>query len=295
MTVTVGDRRFYERIAVVDPTFFEAIKLPLVEGDPANVFTQPESIVLSKSAAKKYFGADDPVGKLLTVTGNGDLCDRNDSSCLAAVHPLTVTGVLRDLPHNTQLAADFLLPNTSVADEMPPWYRDQSWTSTDGGFAYIALAPGAQPNAVLSKLNRILDRSIDTHQSGQDMRGSEFERFRLTRFCDAHLTSDQYGGMRPPGNWTTVYGFTVIAALIILIASFNFMNLATARATLRAREISLRKVVGARRRQLIVQFLGEALFMAMFSLALALAWVEILLPAFDNLLAKPIEFHYVAN
>jgi putative ABC transport system permease protein len=294
MTVTVGDKQFFETIAVVDPSFFQVIRLPLVEGDPASVLAQPESIVLSQSVARKYFGDIDPLGKIVTVTGSGILCDRTDAACLTAAHPLTVTGVLRDLPANTQLAVALVMPNSSLADELPPGFRDQHWTGTDGVYGYIALAPGADPDTVLVKLKPILDQTVGQNVLG-GMRASDFEEFHLTPFWDVHLTSDNYGGMKPPGSRTTVVGFAIIALLIMVVACFNFMNLATARATLRAREISLRKAVGATRPQLIVQFLGEALLMALVSLVVALALVEVLLPTYDAFLDRPIAFSYLAD
>src|SRR5260221_7587000 len=131
MTVTVGNRQFFETVAFVDPSFFQVVRLPLVEGDPASVLAHPESIVLSQSVARKYFGDSDPLGKIVTITGSGILCDRNDAACLTAAHPLTVTGVLRDLPANTQLAVDLVMPNSSLADGLPPAFRDQHWTGTD--------------------------------------------------------------------------------------------------------------------------------------------------------------------
>lgn len=295
MTVTVGNRQFFETVAVVDPGFFQVIRLPLVEGDPASVLAQPESIVLSQSVARKYFGDIDPLGKTVTVMGSGILCDRNDATCLTAAHPLTVTGVLRDLPANTQLAVDLVMPNSSRADQLPKGFREREWTSTNGVYNYIALAPGADPEAVLAKLKPILDRNVNPNEKLPENRGSGIEQFRLTPFWDVHLTSDKYGGMKPPGSWTTVYGFSIIALLIMVVACFNFMNLATARATLRAREISLRKTVGATRPQLIVQFLGEALLMALVSLVIALALVEVLLPLYDAFLNRPISFNYLAD
>ena len=106
-------------------------------------------------------------------------------------------------------------------------------------------------------------------------------------FRDAHLSTDQYGGMTPAGSWTTVYGFIAIGVLILLIACFNFTNLATARAMVRAREISLRKVVGARRGQLMAQFLGESVLMALIALAAGVGAGEVLLPLFDACWASP--------
>jgi putative ABC transport system permease protein len=295
MTATVGDRQFSETVAVVDPAFFQVIKLPLVEGDPARVLAQPESIVLSQSMARKFFGAADPLGKIVTVSAaEGWGCEPQDTACLSAVHPLTVTGVMRDLPQNTQLAADIILPNSSQADELRPAFRENAWLS-GGTYAYVTLTPGADPRTVLAKLIPILDRSVDPKRIGANLRGSEFMQFHLAQFWNVHLTSDNDGGMKPAGSWSTVYGLSIIALLIVLVACFNFMNLATARATLRAREISLRKVVGAKRRQLIVQFLGESLLTALVSLAVALALVEMLLPIYDGFLNQRIEFHYLAD
>jgi putative ABC transport system permease protein len=290
MTVAVGERQFLETIAVVDPDFFHVIKLPLVAGDPTRAFAYPESIVLSESTARKYFGDGSPLGKTLTVKEAA--CWKEDS-CVAA-HPLTVTGVLKDLPHNTQLVADLVLPNTSQADEvLRPW-KEHNWTSTEGSYAYVELAPGADPTAVLAKIKPIVDRNI-RDSADPFAHGSDLEEFHLTPFSSAHLTSDQYGGMRPPGSWTTIYGFSMIAILILLVACFNFTNLSTARAMLRAREISLRKTVGAKRRQLIVQTIGEALLTAFLALVVALALVEVLLPTFDRFLDRPITFRYLAD
>jgi putative ABC transport system permease protein len=288
MTVTVGERQFLETVAVVDPDFFQMVKLPLVAGDPANALAHPESVVLSQSSARKYFGTTNPLGKTLTVKEAG--CWKSDG-CVSA-HPLTVTGILKDLPHNTQLVAELVLPNTSEADALPRQWRLNHWTSTEGSYDYLELAPGADPQAILARLKPILDRNIGN--SGDLLqRGSDLEELHLVPFWSVHLTSDRYGGMRPPGSWTTVYGFCVIAILIVLVACFNFTNLSTARAMLRAREISLRKTVGATRGQLIVQTLGEALLTALVALVVALALVEVLLPAYDRFLDRPIVFRYL--
>ena len=289
MIMTLGDRHFYESVDVVDPSFFQVIKLPLVAGDPTTVLSHPESVVLSEAMARKYFGDASPLGQTLTVSANvlGE-------SGKIATHALTVTGVLRDLPHNTHLVADFVVPNSSQSDVLPQLLKED-WDSQQG-FGYVTLAPNADPSQVIAKTRSIIDQHVHDADIWR-MSGSEFEQPHLTAFKDLHLTTDNYigGGMRPPGNWTTLYGFAVIALLIVLVACFNFMNMATARATLRAREISLRKSVGATRGQLIVQFLGEAVLTALVALVVALALVEILLPAFDRFLQRPIAFHYLAD
>jgi len=293
MTVRAGARAFHETVTVVDPAFFRIIRLPLTAGDPAHVLSQPESIVLSQTVARKLFGAADPVGRDVTVSldQNGS-CAADDTGCLDASYPLTVTGVLRDLPHNTQLIADVVIPNTSRADGLSPQDKASDWMANDGDYGYLELLPKANPQAVTAALGPILDRSFDYHKFGLTAPVSHSERYSLTPFTDVHLTSDQFLGMRPPGSWAVVYGLSIIALLIVLVACCNFMNLATARATLRAREIAVRKVAGAGRRQVVAQFLGEAVITALVSLAIALSLVEVLLPAFGRLLGVPISLHY---
>jgi putative ABC transport system permease protein len=290
MDVRAGDRQFSETVDVVDPNFFQVIKLPLLRGDPAAVLVHPESIVLSQSEAHKYFGDADPIGKTLDVTEGFGFGGTN-----AAVHPLTVTGVFRDLPHNTHLDADFIMPNSSQADGMPLSAKE-SWEA-EQSYGYVLLQPNADPQTVLAKFNPIVDQNVDSSEDALPrMRGSEHKQVHLTQIWNIHLTSDNnIAGLKPAGSWTTVYGFAVIAMLILLVACFNFTNLATARAMLRAREISLRKAVGATRRQLITQFLGEAVITAMIALVLALALVEVLLPTYDQFLTRPISFDYLAD
>ena len=289
MVVTLGNRHFYESVEVVDPNFLEVIKLPLAQGNPATVFANPESVVLSQTTARKYFGDTNPLGKSIAVSASSA-----DDSGKTATQPLTVTGILRDLPHNTQLIADVLIPNSSLADSMTQQAK-KDWTS-QRGFGYVALAPHADLHKVFARLKTIIDANVPLTPV-LNQAGSDFEQPRLTPFQQVHLTTDNDigGAARPPGSWTTIYGFAVIALLIVLVACFNFMNMATARATLRAREISLRKSVGATRRQLIVQFLGEAVMTALGALVVAMALVEVLLPAFDRFLQRPIAFHYLAD
>jgi putative ABC transport system permease protein len=288
-TILVGDRQFPERVDVVDPNFLQVIRLPLVAGDPASVFAKPESAVLSETAARKYFGDESPVGK--TIVMSGQHCDDTYQNCQIQQQALVVTGILRDLPHNTQLQADVMVPNTSAASPVNQEMRE-NWMFISS-WGYVRLAPGADPNVVTAKFRTVIDHVLDAaKRANVRERGSDLLTPRLTPFVDAHLSTDRFGGMTAPGSWTMVYGFSVIGALILLIACFNFTNLATARAMMRAREISLRKVVGARRRQLIVQFLGEALVTACVALVFALALTEVLLPLFDRILGLPIEIHY---
>ena len=296
MTVTVGSKSFQETVTVVDPDFFQVIGLPLVHGSAASAFAQPESVVLSQATSRRYFGSADPVGKVIRVSGvAGDECKPDDNACYAASHALTVTGVLRDLPHNTQLVADLVVPNTSKADQMSAGDKAGDWTAGDGDYAYVELQPGARPSAVLRALDPILDRSIDLSQAGVRVTGSQLERYELIPFRDVHLRNDRYGGMTPGGSRALVDGFAAIALLILLVAGCNFVNLATARAELRAREVALRRLTGAKRTQLVAQFLTEAVLIVLISLGLALSLVEMLLPAYDRFLREPIRLSYLAD
>ena len=293
MTVISGDRQFLDHVDVVSTNFFQKIQLPLIQGNPATVFAQPESAVISESMAKKYFGAMPAVGKTLHIVG-GCQFGPDVEGCNIRQADVVVTGVVRDLPHNTQLIGDVFIPNTSAADPMSVGRR-QDWLS-NSGYGYVELAPGSDVALVTRKFAGVIDRSVDLAKlAGIRMQANQIMTPHLIQFRDAHLTSDHFGGMTPGGSWTTVYGFAAIAVLILLVACFNFTNLATARAMVRAREISLRKVVGARRGQLVMQFLAESVLIALMSFVLALLLSQLLLPLFDRVVGKPIAFHILGD
>ena len=291
VTLTSGNRQFAQQIDVVDPDFFSFIRLPLLEGDAGSVFRQPESVVLTASAAKAYFGNADPIGRMLTLDAG---------SCSAAACPeisLRVTGVVADLPHDTQLSGNAFIPTTSLANPVPQSMR-QDWMS-QSGYGYVRLAPSVAPAAVAAAMARVFDQDVSAALSkfaGFRVRGSQMYEAHLTPFTQVHLSSSRWlYNLTPPGSWGTLYGVATIGVLTLLVACFNFMNLTTARATLRAREIALRKTLGAGRGQLIVQFLGEAVLVALLALMLALALAEVLLPLFDDFLQRPIALHYVTD
>jgi putative ABC transport system permease protein len=270
VTAQIGDRQFPVQVMSVDTNFFRLIRLPFVEGNPATAIAKPTSIVLSQASARKFFGATEPLGKTV----------------LLGTTNLTVTGVFRDLPHNTHLTLDLVIPNTSQADPLRPENRNQ-WLNVQG-WGYVQLAPHADLGAVMAKLKPMLDGNIDPRkQIHANIRGSDLLHLHLTPFRTVHLARF---GEKEDGRWGTVNGFAAIAVLILLIACINYMNLATARAAMRAREVSLRKVVGAKRSQLIVQFMAESVITALVALALALGIVKTLLPSFDSLLDRPIHF-----
>jgi putative ABC transport system permease protein len=292
MTVQVGDRQFLDNIDEVDPSFFKVIKLPLVSGDPGQVLAHPESIVLSQKLARKYFGTTDAVGKQVVIARAS--CGKEKVSCPTEMATLRVTGVMRDLPHNTQLAIDAVIPDTSPADRIGERGK-KAWFSFNG-YVYVRLAPGSDPARVSDKLAGIMDRLVDfSGDVGLKEPASKALRIAPVPFRDVHMSTDKIGDDVPPGSWATVYGLGAIGLVILLAACFNFTNLATARAMMRAREIGLRKCVGASRNQVAAQFLGEAVVMAAVALVFAFALVEILLPSYDGFLARPIALNYLAD
>jgi putative ABC transport system permease protein len=290
MTVQIGDRQFLEEVNEADANFFTVLGLPLVAGDPGQVLQHPESIVLSQALAHKYFGAADPVGRILVVSHPS--CDDDRPSCPETAS-LRVTGVMRDVPYNTQFRLQAVIPHTSPADRIGEEGK-KHWFSFNG-FGYVRLAPGSDPSMVGAKLAPVMDRMVDlSTETGIRRPASQIIQAELVRFRDAHM-SNHFGVRVPPGSWTTLYGLGLIGLVILLAACFNFTNLATARAMTRAREIGLRKCVGASRYQVAAQFLGESVLMAVVALVFALALVELLMPAYDAFLERPIALHYLKD
>jgi len=278
--VRYGDRQFFEEVKTADPEFFQVVQLPLVKGDPATVLSRPESAVISESLARKYFGDADPIGKVVQ---------------LDAGPTVQITGVMRDLPTNTHLDVSFVIPMMSKANRSgPDEMKRPRWTSINY-YTYVRLAPGTDVKTVLNGMAGIFRKNINPREFGLSQDVSELVKPGIVAFTDIHLTSNRFGEMKPNSDWTTVYGFAAIAGLILLIACINFMNLATARAMQRSREVSMRKVMGAQRRQLIAQFLGESVLLSLLALALALAFVEIVLPYFGQFLDRNLTMNYFTD
>jgi putative ABC transport system permease protein len=214
-----------------------------------------------------------------------------------------VTGILRDLPYNTQFHGDVFvlyprpLPRTAATStNLDP---DQ-WLTMDVS-SYVRLAPGADPQTVARQLSTVLRRHLSPafmSQLGSIIPGAKGDviKARLVPLQDVHLTPYTQGsGMKSPTSRILVFGFAAIAALVLLVAGVNFANLATARASLRAREVALRKVMGASKRQLVVQFITEAVLTALLALCLAFSLTELLLPAYSGFLGHTMTLDYLGN
>jgi len=262
---------FIERVGYVDPGFFDMFDIPAIAGDRDAVFADNTSLLITESKARKYFGDTDPIGQIL---------DPDDVD-----FAFKIVGVIPDLPENTHFQFDFI----ALFD--PERYIDQPWIATywqsHNVHTYVKLSKNTDPSTLESEFPAFLDRSVVREEApGVDGPLSQTVKLRLMPVSDIHLRSTGRFQMKAPGDIRLVISFGIVAALIIFIACVNFVNLATARASLRVREIALRKVVGARRGQLITQFLLETLLTVSAALVIALALVEFALPWFNEFIAK---------
>ncbi|MBJ7415319.1 MAG: ABC transporter permease [Niveispirillum sp.] len=269
--ISVGDRQFYEWTFTVDPTFLRIFDFPLLAGDAATALTDPYSVVLTEEMARKYFGDAPALGQTLTLDHK---------------YELKVTAVVASLPRNTHLDFGVLLPMGHPAGT---WMIEQekNWGNTQGQ-TYLRLKPGASVEPLRAGMQEWVKRTFTPLQTPQGPIDLSALAFPGLRPLTSIHTEPMGGDVTPGVSQTELTIFTAVAFLVLIIACINFMNLATARATQRAREVSVRKVVGASRAQLVSQFLGESVLMTLFALLLAIALVEVSLPGFSTFLGKEL-------
>ena len=260
--VKYGDKNFEEdRIYMADPGFFRMFSFPFIKGNPEIALADRNAIVLTEDAAVRYFGTEDPIGKVLYLAQ-----DKAD---------FMVTGVIENIPPNSHMQFDFMIRVEFLGeDRLARW---EEWT----GPCYILLRQDASAPAFTAKIADIYKENIDPGVTYSPV---------LQPLTKVHLYESGI-----PGSIKKVYIFSVIAVFILIMACINFMNLATARSAQRAKEVGMRKVIGALRSQIIRQFLGEALVVAFFSLILALVLVEAFLPQFNLSTGKSLTLLSLAN
>jgi putative ABC transport system permease protein len=275
-----GEPSLADRFNFVDGNLFAVLQVPFAKGNPATALERPNSLVLSQTEASKRFPNENPVGKTLTLISQGKTVD------------YTVTGVMKDLPKNTHLDLGVVArfdPQSFFADQ--PFFLS-GW-GNQGGWWYVKLRPGASADEINRQLPAWEKRNIpDDPGQGEKTNPGDTQDWRLTNVRDVHLGEAQQAGMTPGNDQRTIITFAIVALLILGMAVVNFTNLATARASQRAREVALRKVLGASRKQLIVQFIGESLLVTALSMLLALAMVELFLPLFNKFLDANIALTY---
>lgn len=276
LLVRAGDKVFYEDNAFsVDPSYLEMFSFPLIKGNAESVLRDPSSIVLTEELAEKYFGKEEPLGKTLLVNSR---------------HPFAVTGVMRNLPPNSTLRGNILLP---FAFEKTRGMDVENWRSNEI-VTWVQLYDRQKAAAVdtsISELRRrhVLEQLRSTPGGTQNPRVSDV-RFQLMPVTDLRLYA-RFGFGQSTGSIQSVSIFSMMALFILLIASINFMNLSTARSAARAKEVGIRKVMGALRTSLARQFYGESIFMTVVAAMVALMFVELLLPVFNALSGKNFTFY----
>ena len=262
-----GNDKFQENNTIMaDSTLFKIFDFPLIYGNKNTALKEPMSIVLSQTAAKKYFGDTNPVGKNLLLTG-------------AAINS-TVTGVMKDIQENSQIKADMIV-SFSSQKQIYGESLDSQWTNF-GLTSYLLLKPGTNPKNLQAKFPAF----VDLH-TGQKLKDAQMSiAFILEPLRDVYLYSTRDGSKT--GNINNVYIFSVVAIFILLIACINFINLTTARSAERAKEVGIRKVAGAGRFQLAKQFIGESVVISVVAFIMAILLCSLLLPLFNQLAGKQV-------
>ncbi|MCX6640247.1 MAG: ABC transporter permease [bacterium] len=267
--VEYGEKLFREEgITFADNSFFEIFSFPFIKGDPRTALTTTYSVVINRTTADKYFGIEDPIGKVIKIQGG----------------QYTITGVVENFPKNSHIQFTILRSMETLVKEnkaqMEMWFNIQPYT-------YILLDKNCDVRQLEQKLPNFVNKYVGELLAPS---GGKLSLF-LQPLTDIHLHSKLDGELSTNGNITYVYLFSAIAVFILLIACVNFINLSTARSAMRAREVGVRKTLGANRHQLIRQFLGEAIIFSLIALILALVLVEIEIPFFNTLVGRQVGMH----
>jgi putative ABC transport system permease protein len=263
-----------ENVLMADSNFFEFFTVVLIHGDPKTVLKRPNTIAMDLSTSKKYFGDQNPIGKTLVLDNKKDY---------------EVTGVYEDLPANSHFQQNILLSMSSFK-----WPNNQNWLSTNFN-TYIKLKEGTTPESLQAKIPQVIEKYIGpmiAQYFGKTL--EEFSEagngisFPFTSITDIHLNSDKEGDLGANGDIRYIYIFSAIALFILLLACINFMNLATARSASRAKEVGVRKVMGAYKNQLVYQFISEAMVISLISFVFAIVLTLIFIPFFNELASKEL-------
>jgi len=279
--VILDDRTFYEsRFYAVDAPFFEVFSFPLIHGDPQTVLAEPNTMVLSHATAEKYFGTTDVVGETIQA----------DFSNGVGRTVFEVTGVTEDVPENSHFHYDVLVSSASF----PALINSQDWAGTHF-VTYLLLRPGISREGFEAKLKEFTRRNLGGRGFDEWVAEGNYWEYYLQPITEIHLNSDLKGEFEANGSQTDIVVFSVISVIILLIACINFMNLSTAKSSLRAKEVGVRKVVGSGRKALIRQFLSESVLLSYIALGLGLAAIQILLPAYRHFVGRRLSMPYLEN
>jgi len=265
-----GEAHNYENdFLFCDSTFFDVFSFSLLTGDPHHALDAPNSIILTKEAALKYFGNSDPIGKSVELT-----------TSFGRALTLQVTGIADVPPANSHLTFNALISMQTLGDLSNYWSFHMFYT-------YVLLNEGASVNSLENKFKQFSQKYIDNNPNADGK-----QEIHLQPLTDIHLHSQMTGDIETNGDITYVYAFSAIALFVLLIACFNFMNLSTVRSLQRAKEVGLRKVAGAGRKQLVKQFLGESILISCVALLFSLLLTILALPLFNQLSERTLSLNF---
>lgn len=267
-TLQVGTNVFSEHdLVFTDPNFFKTFSFPLLQGNPETVLDEPNTVVLTQQMAKKYFGDQDPLGKTIEYRG------------ARGTFEMKVTGVMRDLPHNTHFEFDFLASFLSVTRQL------DNWGSYKPIWTYITLEPGMTIDALSQGFPDFMQKYVPDR-----VEESPGYTYALEPVSEIYMKSKADRNMKPLGDIQSVYVLALVGISILLIACINFINLSMARALARAREVGVRKTIGARKGQVVVQFITESGLTVLLSVLVALVLSYLFLPVYNEVTGKPIAY-----
>ncbi|MCF0073346.1 ABC transporter permease [Dyadobacter sp. CY261] len=272
--VRKGDIKFQEEATLfADSSLFRVFDFKLIQGDPKTALKEPLSLVFTEKAARKYFGDADPIGQTLLLSGEG--------------LPAKVTGVMKDIPENSLIKGDMFVSMATMTQRFNRGI-DEEWGNF-GASTYLLLKPGTDSKSLEKKLPAYLER-----RAGKLMRESKMSyTLFLEPLLSVHLHSER--DVAEKGSINNVYVFSVVAAFILLIACINFINLTTARSAERAKEVGIRKVVGAARTLLARQFVSESVMLCLIAFVFSILLSAALIPLFNNLAGKTITTGIFSN
>nr|WP_315402100.1 ABC transporter permease [uncultured Sphingobacterium sp.] len=278
----VGNQVFHDaQLAYVDASFFKIFTLPLLKGDPLTALTEPNTAIISETMATKYFNTSDVIGKELPVKGNGPI--------------LKIMGVMKDIPKNSHFNFDIFTSIEALEDA-----RSTSWMTSEY-YTYALLKKDATVKQVETKLATLFDKHVGPQfMAGFGMSYEDYKKtgnkigLYLQPLTDIHLHSDFVYDLSPSGNIRYLYIFGIIGIFMLLIATINFMNLSTASGSKRFKEVGVRKVLGAGKQKLLIQFFTEGILTTYIALLLAIGIVLLALPLFNHFSGKSLEIQQLS-
>lgn len=279
-----GENIFIEKLMFADPNILSFFDLPVVSGNRDTALADNSSVVISERIANKYFGSEDPLGQNMTLTVLGE------------EREFKISSIIRDLPQNSHLEFDMAIKLVDNQFAFDPNFSER-WMASNM-YVYFNLGEGVKKESIETRFPDFIDRvaTPEIREFGMTLASANLmATWNIINLKDIHIYGAPMMSIKPGGSLSNIISFSAIAIIILVIAIINFTNLSTARSAQRAKEVSMRKVLGAKRSQVIFQFLGEANLMSFLAVGFALAFVEIILPSYNSFLGKSLNLGLFDN